>query len=213
MWGNSSASALAARFARLVEQLGGDTAAAKAMGQQRDLLAAVAKAEPATLGEVAAAVKRGAPAISRAIDALVRAGLVERQPDPDNRRRLALRLTDAGREAMARPAVAEGGLDARLAKLAHERTARPRTRDRNPRTPAALGPRLPPPRLPALLCRGRAVPRCGWTLPALAPPLPQRLVVALPRPEPDFLPPPSLALTVAQARASASSLADTPRSS
>ena len=117
MWGNNSASALAARFARLVEQLGGDTAAAKAMGQQRDLLTAVAKAEPATLNEVAATVKRGAPAISRAIDALVRAGLVERQPDPDNRRRLALRLTDAGRDAMARPAAVEGGLDARLAKL------------------------------------------------------------------------------------------------
>ena len=118
MWGNSSASALAERFARLVEQLGGDTAAAKAMGQQRDLLAAVAKAEPATLNDVAAAVKRGVPAISRAIDALVRAGQVERQPDPDNRRRLALRLTDTGRDAMVRPPVAEGGLDARLSKLA-----------------------------------------------------------------------------------------------
>ena len=117
MWGNNSASALAERFARLVEQLGGDTAAAKAMGQQRDLLAAVAKAEPATLNEVAAAVKRGAPAISRAIDLLVRMGQVERQPDPDNRRRLALRLTDAGRDAMARPPAVEGGLDARLAKL------------------------------------------------------------------------------------------------
>ena len=117
MWGNSSASALAARFARLVEQLGGDTAAAKALGQQRELLAAVAKDEPATLGQVAATVKRGAPAISRAIDTLVRSGQVERQADPDNRRRLALRLTDAGREAMARPAIVEGGLDARLAKL------------------------------------------------------------------------------------------------
>jgi DNA-binding MarR family transcriptional regulator len=117
MWGNSSASALAARFARLVEQLGGDTAAAKALGQQRELLAAVAEHEPATLNQVAAAVKRGAPAISRAIDTLVRGGQVERQSDPDNRRRLALRLTDAGREAMARPAVVEGGLDARLAKL------------------------------------------------------------------------------------------------
>jgi DNA-binding MarR family transcriptional regulator len=117
MWGNSSASALAARFARLVEQLGGDTAAAKALGQQRELLAAVAAHEPATLGQVAAAVKRGAPAVSRAIDALVRSSEVERQPDPDNRRRLALRLTDAGREAMNRPAVVEGGLDARLAKL------------------------------------------------------------------------------------------------
>jgi len=117
MWGNSSASALAARFARLVEQLGGDTAAAKAMGQQRELLAAVAKAEPATLNQVAAAVNRGAPAISRAIDTLVRAGLVERQPDPDNRRRLALRLTDAGREALETPPAAAGGLEARLSKL------------------------------------------------------------------------------------------------
>ena len=119
MWGNSiSIGAIAARFARLVEQLGGDTAAAKAMGQQRDLLAAVAAAEPATLNQVAAAVKRGAPAISRAIDALVRAGLVERQADPDNRRRLALRLTDDGREAMDRPPAADGSLDGRLAKLA-----------------------------------------------------------------------------------------------
>ena len=118
MWG-TSASALASRFARLIELLGGDTAAAKAAGQQRDLLAAVAAAEPATLNQVAAAVKRGAPAISRAIDSLVRAGLVERQADPDNRRRLALRLTEAGRETMARPPVAEGGLEARLAKLAH----------------------------------------------------------------------------------------------
>lgn len=118
MWGNSSASALAARFARLVEQLGGDTAAAKAAGQQRDLLSAVGAREPATLNQVAATVQRGAPAISRAIDALVRAGLVERQADPANRRRLALRLTDGGREAMARPPSAGGGLDARLAKLA-----------------------------------------------------------------------------------------------
>ena len=55
MWGNSSAAALAARFARLVEQMGGDTAAARAQGQQRDLLAAVAKEEPATLNQVAAA--------------------------------------------------------------------------------------------------------------------------------------------------------------
>ena len=117
MWGSSSASALAARFARLVEQLGGDTAAAKAIGQQRELLAAVAKAEPATLGQVAAAVKRGAPAISRAIDTLVRAGLVERQPDPDNRRRLALRLTDAGREALETPPAAARGLETRLSKL------------------------------------------------------------------------------------------------
>jgi DNA-binding MarR family transcriptional regulator len=118
MWGNASPGAIAARFARLVEQLGGDTAAAKAMGQQRDLLAAVGAAEPATLNHVAARVKRGAPAISRAIDALVRAGLVDRQADPANRRRLALRLTDEGRRQLNRPPAADHSLEGRLAKLA-----------------------------------------------------------------------------------------------
>ena len=118
MWGNATASGIASRFARLVEQLGGDTAAAKAMGQQRDLLGAVAALEPATLNQVAAKVNRGAPAISRAIDALVRAGLVERQADPANRRRLALRLTEDGQQMLARPAVTDRSLEGRLARLA-----------------------------------------------------------------------------------------------
>ena len=119
MWGNSSPSALAARFARLVEQLGGDTAAAKAMGQQRDLLAAVAATEPGTLNQVAASVKRGAPAVSRAVDALVRSGLIDRQPDPENRRRLQLRLTHAGRELLNSPPAADASLQGRIGKLAH----------------------------------------------------------------------------------------------
>ena len=119
MWGNSSPPALAARFARLVEQLGGDTAAAKAMGQQRDLLVAVAKCDGGTLNQVAASVSRGAPAVSRSIDALVRTGLVDRQPDPDNRRRLQLRLTEAGRERMNRPPAADSSLEGRIGKLAH----------------------------------------------------------------------------------------------
>ena len=118
MWGNASPGAIASRFARLVEQLGGDTAAAKTIGQQRELLAAVAAAEPATLNQVAARVKRGAPAVSRAIDTMVRAGYVERQADPDNRRRLALRLTDEGRQVMLKPAAADGSLEGRLTKLA-----------------------------------------------------------------------------------------------
>ena len=109
---------MAARFARLVERLGGDTAAAKATGQQRDLLESVAALEPATLNQVATRVKRGAPAISRAIETMVRAGLVERQPDPANRRRLALRLTDDGRAAMARPPAADRSLEGRLGRLA-----------------------------------------------------------------------------------------------
>ena len=118
MWGNATPGAIAARFARLVEQLGGDTAAAKAMGQQRDLLAAVGAAEPATLNQIAAKVKRGAPAVSRAVDALVRAGLVDRQADPSNRRRLALTLTAEGRAFLERPPAADHSLEGRLAKLA-----------------------------------------------------------------------------------------------
>jgi DNA-binding MarR family transcriptional regulator len=119
MYGGGTPAALAARFARLVERLGGDMAAAKAQGQQRELLAAVGATEPATLNQVAARVKRGAPAVSRAVDALVRAGLVDRQPDPGNRRRLALRLTPEGREHLDRPPPADSSLEGRIGKLAH----------------------------------------------------------------------------------------------
>ena len=118
MWGTASPGAIAARFARLVEQLGGDTAAAKAMGQQRDLLAAVQATDGGTLNQVADRVKRGAPAISRAIDTLVRAGMVDRQADPANRRRLQLRLTEEGRAHLASPPTGSL-LAARLDRLAH----------------------------------------------------------------------------------------------
>ena len=118
MWGNSSPGAVAARFARLVELLGGDVGHARTMGQQRDLLAAVAALEPATLNQVAAKVARGAPAVSHAIDALVRSGQVAREPDPDNRRRLALRLTDSGRSQLDSPIAGDSGLESRLSKLA-----------------------------------------------------------------------------------------------
>ena len=119
VFGGSTPTALAARFARLVELHGGDMASAKAQGQQRDLLAAVGEREPATLNQVAARVKRGAPVVSRAIDSLVRMGLVDRRPDPDNRRRLALRLTEAGRRQLASPPLSDASLEGRIAKLAH----------------------------------------------------------------------------------------------
>lgn len=118
MWGSSSPGALAARFARLLEQLVGDAASAKASGQKRDLMGAIHKNSPATLNEIAAAVGRGAPAVSRAVDTLVRAGYVSRQADPDNRRRLQLALTDDGRAHLERPMTGNSGLEGRLAKLA-----------------------------------------------------------------------------------------------
>ena len=119
MFGGSTPHGLAERFARLMEQLGGDMAAAKALGQQRALLAAVGQLQPATLNQIAARVKRGAPAVSRAIDVLVRAGLVDRQPDPANRRRLALTLTELGRDRLSSPPVSDASLEGRLSRLAH----------------------------------------------------------------------------------------------
>lgn len=84
----------------------------------RRLLGAIEATEPATLGEIAKAVSRGAPAVSRSIDSLVRAGLVDRTPDPDNRRRLALRLTQAGREELGKTPKGSA-LATRLERFAH----------------------------------------------------------------------------------------------
>ena len=119
MWGNASAGTLASRFARIVEQLGGEVGAARARGQQRALIAAVGAMEPATLNQVAAEVKRGAPAVSRAIDTLVREGLVQREADPGNRRRLALKLSAAGEREMQQPPATSSGLTQRIERLAH----------------------------------------------------------------------------------------------
>lgn len=72
-----------------------------------------------TLNQVAAAVGRGAPAVSRAVDALVKAGLVDRTQDPNNRRRLELRLSEKGRTELANQPTAHSGLAMRLERLAH----------------------------------------------------------------------------------------------
>lgn len=118
LWGSSPA-AIANRFNTLAQNWVADGPAARAERARRKLMAQIAKAEPATLNQVAAAVGRGAPAVSRAVDALVRAGLVERTQDPDNRRRLSLRLSSRGREELANLPQAGSGLELRLERLAH----------------------------------------------------------------------------------------------
>ena len=85
---------------------------------RRSLLQAIAAREPATLNEVAVSVRRGAPAVSRAVDALVRAGLVERAADPNNRRRLQLGLTTDGRALLSAAPKAGSGLESKLNRLA-----------------------------------------------------------------------------------------------
>ena len=117
LWGSSPA-ALAARFSSLAQQWVADGPAERAERARRKLMAEIGRREPATLNTVAAAVERGAPAISRAVDALVRAGLVERMQDPVNRRRLALRLTESGREELTNAPKTGSGLTLRLERLA-----------------------------------------------------------------------------------------------
>jgi len=85
---------------------------------QDGVLLAIGSKEPATLNDVATALGRGAPAVSRSVDALVRAGLVERMQDPHNRRRLALRLTQAGRERLSARIAGGAALRNKLERLA-----------------------------------------------------------------------------------------------
>lgn len=119
MFGGSTPAALATRFNSLALNWVADGPAERAMRARRKLLQSIASREPATLNDVAKAVGRGAPAISRAVDSLVRAGLVERTQDPDNRRRLALRLSDAGRDELKVPPGTGSALAAKLERLAH----------------------------------------------------------------------------------------------
>ncbi|HYI42201.1 MAG TPA: MarR family transcriptional regulator [Sphingomicrobium sp.] len=117
--GDHSPHAIAARFAQVVQQWLPDGPAERAEGAKRKLLAAIAQSEPVTLNEVAAAVGRGAPAVSRSVDSLVRAGLVVREADPDHRRRLALRLTKAGRDRLSSAPPGGGPLKTKLERLAN----------------------------------------------------------------------------------------------
>jgi DNA-binding MarR family transcriptional regulator len=118
MFGSASPAALAVRFMQVTEGYSADGPAERTDRSRRALLAAVAAHEPATLGRVAEAVGRGAPAVSRSVENLVRAGLIERSADPSNRRRLAMRLTDSGREQLAKPSRSGGALAARFERLA-----------------------------------------------------------------------------------------------
>lgn len=119
MMGSSTPEGLAARFASVAHMWVADSPRERADRARRQLLSAIAANEPATLNEVAKTIGRGAPAVSRSVDALVRAGLIDRVQDPKNRRRLALRLNDEGRERLARPTPGSSTLLTKLQRLAH----------------------------------------------------------------------------------------------
>jgi DNA-binding MarR family transcriptional regulator len=117
MFPSVPAARLAARFSAVAEILAPVSTTARADAAQRKLLSAIAASAPATLGQIAASVGRGAPAVSRSVDVLVRAGLVERTPDPANRRRLALRLTPEGQSRLSASHSANPALEARFGRM------------------------------------------------------------------------------------------------
>lgn len=119
MIGGSTPDALAARFTSVAHQWVTEGPRERTERAQRKLLASISTREPATLNDVAKAIGRGAPAVSRSIDALVRAGLVERTQDSDNRRRLSLRLTQSGREKLHERIAGGHSLKTKLERLAH----------------------------------------------------------------------------------------------
>ena len=104
MFGGSTPAAIASRFSNVAQAWVADGPAERAARARRKLMSAIG---------------RGAPAVSRSVDTLVRAGLVERAPDPDNRRRLALRLTEAGRGHLETNSSSASHLQVKLERLAH----------------------------------------------------------------------------------------------
>jgi DNA-binding MarR family transcriptional regulator len=119
MIGGSTPEALAARFTAVAHQWVAEGPGERVERARRKLLSAISSNEPATLNDVAKVIGRGAPAVSRSVDTLVRSGLVERTQDPNNRRRLALRLTQAGREQLGKRVAAGPALKSKLERLAH----------------------------------------------------------------------------------------------
>jgi DNA-binding MarR family transcriptional regulator len=119
VFGGSTPAAIASRFSAVAHNWVADGPAERAERARRKLLSAISVNEPATLNQVAKKVARGAPAVSRSVDSLVRAGLVERTQDPENRRRLALRLTEAGRAQLEGGGSSGSALVGKLDRLAH----------------------------------------------------------------------------------------------
>jgi DNA-binding MarR family transcriptional regulator len=68
---------------------------------QCHLILAVEEAGETSVGEIAAALELDSSTLSRAVDGLVKARLLERKEDPSNRRRQLVSLSAKGREKAA----------------------------------------------------------------------------------------------------------------
>jgi DNA-binding MarR family transcriptional regulator len=94
--------------------------------QQLRCLQALARTEgPAFAAQLARVLLVTPPTMTRTLDALVERGLVERQPDPTNRRQVVLQLTPEGRALVERyEAIINAHLHTLIAPLPADRQER-----------------------------------------------------------------------------------------
>lgn len=86
---------------------------------QRSVLSGLFEAGPLRIGALAELIGAADPTVSRAVDGLVAAGLVDRRPDPDDRRAVLVASTAAGRDRIEqRRRATAGELERALAGLA-----------------------------------------------------------------------------------------------
>jgi DNA-binding MarR family transcriptional regulator len=114
---------LASRLRMVVARLARRLRREEPSGLSQSLLSALATVErhgPLTVGALAATEQVAPPSMTRAVGALAEAGLVERVPDPDDRRVAWVATTDEGKTLLRRSRRVR---DAYL--LAHLRKATP----------------------------------------------------------------------------------------
>jgi len=78
--------------------IAGETACCSVTVAQCHLLMEMEMRGPSSLQDIADALSLDKSTLSRTVDSLVQAGLIERVPDKDNRRKVSLSLTGAGKE-------------------------------------------------------------------------------------------------------------------
>jgi DNA-binding MarR family transcriptional regulator len=95
---NEAWEALFTAQSRLLRRFQEQDAFGEVSMSEYDVLYTLSKAgEPVRMGELGCAVLLSQPGLSRLVDRLVQRGLIERCPDPADRRSVLVRLTDAGR--------------------------------------------------------------------------------------------------------------------
>jgi DNA-binding MarR family transcriptional regulator len=100
---NDAWEALLSAHALLIKQFGAEDIWAEASMREYDVLYTLSKCpEPLRLSELNRHVLLSQPALSRLVERLAGRGLVERLPDPADRRGVRLELTGAGRTVQRR---------------------------------------------------------------------------------------------------------------